>query len=88
MIREVKNKVRIGSSDPYSQCSLAYRKYWAAQPRKYVAAEQRKFHKTQELLSLFYSGGVWPILGVVYSEQAIAEPLADYIWLKGPLKDD
>jgi hypothetical protein len=33
-IKEVKNEIGTASSDPYNECGLAYRKYWALNSRK------------------------------------------------------
>jgi hypothetical protein len=95
VIREVKNEIGTAQSDPYHQGSLAYRKYWAAQPRKYKAlckcsrasltislledTVRRKSYCPSIILAI---AGPWLcVLGGIYHEKAVVQHLTDYLWI-------
>ncbi|KAF5363522.1 hypothetical protein D9756_000153 [Leucocoprinus leucothites] len=77
-IREIKNEIGTASTDPYNQGSLAYRKYWAGEPQDAI---RRNSHCPSIILAI---AGPWLcVLGGVYLQKAVIQPLTDYVWLGG-----
>ncbi|KAI0250970.1 hypothetical protein BJV78DRAFT_1214991 [Lactifluus subvellereus] len=77
-IREVKNEIGTASTDPYNQASLAYRKYWADSSRDGIRA---RCYCPNLILAI---AGPWLcVLGGVYLQKAVIQPLTDYVWLGG-----
>jgi hypothetical protein len=96
LILEVKYEIGTGSADPYNQSSIVYRKYWADESHK---SDQFTFMITQLIHCLLEDimrkhcrcpsimlaiAGPWLcVLGGVYLENAVTQPLTDYVWLGG-----
>ncbi|KAG6914878.1 hypothetical protein DXG01_014771 [Tephrocybe rancida] len=78
VLREDKNEIGTGNSDPYNQASLAYRKYWAQ--RSYDVIRSNSYCPS---IILSIAGPWLCVLGAVYLEQVVIQPLTDYLWLGG-----
>ncbi|KAF8592728.1 hypothetical protein K439DRAFT_1379042 [Ramaria rubella] len=82
-ILEVKNEIGTAGSDPSIQGCLAYRKYWIAATQDDLRS---KCYCPTIILAI---AGPWLcVLGAVYVEQAIVQPLTDYLWLGGDAFSD
>lgn len=78
VIREFKNEIGTGHADPYNQASLSYRKYWADPSRDAI---RNSCHCPSIILAI---AGPWLcVIGGVYLQKAVIQPLTDYIWLGG-----
>ncbi|KAI5122482.1 hypothetical protein M0805_001392 [Coniferiporia weirii] len=83
VIREVKNEIGMARSDPYNEGSLSYRRYWADEEQDIARS---KSHCPSFILAI---AGPWLcVLGGVYSDKAIVQPLTDYLWLGGDVFSD
>ncbi|KAG6894623.1 hypothetical protein C0992_005366 [Termitomyces sp. T32_za158] len=81
VIEEVNNEIGVGQADPCNQGGLAYRKYWAKQ-----TAIRKLSHCPSIILAI---AGPWMcVLGAIYLEKAVVQPLTNYIWLGGNVYDD
>ncbi|KAG6888306.1 hypothetical protein C0992_008871 [Termitomyces sp. T32_za158] len=81
VIEEVNNEIGMGQADPCNQGGLAYRKYWATQ-----TAIRKLSHCPSIILAI---AGPWMcVLGAIYLEKAVVQPLTNYIWLGGNVYDD
>ncbi|KAG6910125.1 hypothetical protein DXG01_012884 [Tephrocybe rancida] len=99
-LREDKNEIGTGNSDPYNQASLAYRKYWAQPSREsdlFVFVSFSNLYLLEDVIrsnsycpSIILSiVGPWLcVLGAVYLEQVVIQPLTDYVWLGGDYFND
>lgn len=83
VIREVKNEIGTTSADPYNQVGLAYRKYWAHPSNDRI----RKLCYCPSIL-LAIAGPWMCVIGAIYLDKAVIQPLTDYIWLGGDVYDD
>ena len=89
LIREVKNEIGTGHSDPYNQASLAYRRYWAGVGKTDQMWLSLMLSWIEEKLVLhcyciLAIAGLWMcVLGGVFVQKTILRPLTDYVWLGG-----
>ncbi|KAF8577897.1 hypothetical protein K439DRAFT_1621781 [Ramaria rubella] len=82
-ILEVKNEIGTANSDPSIQGCLAYRKYWVSPTQDVLRS---KCYCPSIILAI---AGPWLcILGGVHLEQAVVQPLTDYLWLGGDTFSD
>ncbi|KAI5117971.1 hypothetical protein M0805_004905 [Coniferiporia weirii] len=83
VIRQVKNEMGTGGADPYNEGSLSYRKYWAGKQHDIL---RRKSYCPSFILAI---AGPWLcVLGGIYADSAIVQPLTDYLWLGGDVFND
>ncbi|TFK62236.1 hypothetical protein BDN72DRAFT_903401 [Pluteus cervinus] len=75
-LREAKNEIGTASSDPYNQASFSYRKYWAGAEQK--AIRERSYCPT---IIIAIAGPWFCVMGGVFGERVIVQPLTDYMWL-------
>ncbi|KAI0244943.1 hypothetical protein BJV78DRAFT_1339844, partial [Lactifluus subvellereus] len=77
---EVKNEIGTANADPYNQASLAYRKYWADSSRDDI---RTRCYCPSIILAI---AGPWLcVLGGVYLQKVVIQPLTDYVWLGGDI---
>jgi len=80
---ELKNEIGCGGSDPVTQGSYSYRKYWGAQDK-----DDLRSSCCCPSFIIAIAGPWMCILGAVFVTEAVIEPLTDYIWLgANPLND-
>ncbi|KAI0254034.1 hypothetical protein BJV78DRAFT_1188082 [Lactifluus subvellereus] len=77
-IRAIKNEIGTANTDPYNQASLAYRRYWADSSRDDI---RTRCYCPSIILAI---AGPWLcVLGGIYLQRAVIQPLTDYVWLGG-----
>ncbi|KAF8595571.1 hypothetical protein BDV93DRAFT_574716 [Ceratobasidium sp. AG-I] len=75
-ILELKNEIGIGSSDPSVQASQAYAKYWSERQKR----DLRMICCCPSLIITI--AGPWMcILGAVYLDRVVVQPLTEFLWL-------
>ena len=91
LVQEVKNEIGTAHSDPFTQGSLSYRKYWIDRESKLMNTIpcwcniERNLIKRCCCPSLILAiAGPWAcVAGGVYIKKTITQPLTNYVWLGG-----
>ncbi|KAG6836950.1 hypothetical protein H0H93_000590, partial [Arthromyces matolae] len=85
LILEVTNEVGSARVDPSVQACLSYRKYHIA-PSQPEAVLRKHSYCPSFLLAI---AGPWLcVMGAVYVDKVVAQPLTDYLWLGGDIFDE
>ncbi|KIM25769.1 hypothetical protein M408DRAFT_73816 [Serendipita vermifera MAFF 305830] len=78
LLLEMKNEVGTGGCDPAAQGSYSTRKFWASDKGRYFRSN------TCSPTFILAMPGPWlQVQGFVLVDDAVAQPLTDYIWLGG-----
>ncbi|KAF8581176.1 hypothetical protein K439DRAFT_251562 [Ramaria rubella] len=83
VVLEARNEIGTANSDPSHQGAFAYRKYWASDTHDLLRS---KCYCPSIILAI---AGPWLcVLGGVYLEQVVVQPITDYLWLGGDAFND